>query len=100
MHGGTYLRLLQVARILAHAKAMCSVFFTAPWLMRKLCYYTHAITCLLACLPACLPACQVDRLRAGRQQPFYRLLVDIRDRRSQSTYGEPRSSCCCAVLHE
>ena len=30
----------------------------------------------------------VDRLRFGRQQPFYRVLLDERDRRAtQSTYG-------------
>ena len=32
---------------------------------------------------------QVDRLRFGREQPFYRVLLDERDRRAtQSTYGK------------
>jgi hemimethylated DNA binding protein len=35
-----------------------------------------------------IAAMQVDRLPSGRHQPFYRVLVDERDRRSQSTYGE------------
>ena len=35
-----------------------------------------------------MQAMQVDRLIGGRGQPFYRVLVDEQDRRSQSTYGE------------